>query len=291
MTKPAYCDQAKLPAMTRRKALSLALGGLAVSSALPLVGCGSSGAPSPSADSGAASSPDDAGAATRVGIIGAMDIEVAQLCEQLADEEVSNKAGLEFHAGKLADVDVVVVRSGIGKVNAALCTQALVDLYAPEFIVNTGIGGSLDSEITIGDIVVSSNLVQHDVDVTDLGYQLGEIPGCDSLDFPADERCVSAALEAARGLEFEATSGRIVSGDQFISSEDAKKRLTSSFSGLCCEMEGAAIAQVATANAIPFVVIRTISDNGDSTEYADFGEYAATRSAQLTERMVAILAE
>ncbi|MBR3159917.1 MAG: 5'-methylthioadenosine/adenosylhomocysteine nucleosidase [Atopobiaceae bacterium] len=227
----------------------------------------------------------------RIGIIGAMDIEVTQLCEQLTDEEVSSKAGLEFHAGKLAGAEVVVVRSGIGKVNAALCTQALIDLYAPAFIVNTGIGGSLDSGISIGDIVVSANLVQHDVDVTELGYQLGEIPGCDDLGFPADERCVSAALEAARDLGFTATSGRIVSGDQFISSEDTKQRLASSFSGLCCEMEGAAIAQVATANDIPFVVIRTISDNGDPTQYADFGEYAATRSAQLTERMVAILSE
>ena len=289
--KPVYCNRATLPAITRRNALSLALGSLAASSALPLVGCGSSSTQSPSAGSEGASSSQAVGAATRVGIIGAMDIEVTQLCEQLTDEEVSQKAGLEFHAGKLASVEVVVVRSGIGKVNAALCTQALIDLYAPAFIVNTGIGGSLDSGITIGDIVVSSDLVQHDVDVTDLGYQLGEIPGRDSLDFPADERCVSAALDAARDLGFKATSGRIVSGDQFISSEDAKKRLTSSFSGLCCEMEGAAIAQVATANAIPFVVIRTISDNGDSTEYADFGEYAATRSAQLTERMVAILSE
>ena len=145
--------------------------------------------------------------------------------------------------------------------------------------------------ISIGDIVVSSNLVQHDMDVTALGYKLGEIPGCDSLDFPADERCVSAALDVARELGFTATSGRIVSGDQFIASEDAKQRLVSNFSGLCCEMEGAAIAQVATTNAIPFVVIRTISDNGDSSEYEDFEEYAATRSAQLTERMVAILSE
>lgn len=291
MMKPEFGNQANPSAITRRKALSLALGGLSVSSAALLVGCGSSGASSPSAVSGGSGVPQGEGTATRVGIIGAMDIEVKQLCEHLTDEDVSQKAGLEFHAGKLSGVEVVVVQSGIGKVNAALCTQALIDLYSPEFIVNTGIGGSLDSDITIGDIVVSSNLVQHDVDVTALGYQLGEIPGRDGLDFPADERCVSAALEAARDLGFTATSGRIVSGDQFIAGEDAKQQLTSNFSGLCCEMEGAAIAQVATANAVPFVVIRTISDNGDSSEYGDFEEYAATRSAHLTERMVALLAE
>ena len=289
--KPEHCNQATLPTITRRNALSLALGSLAISSALPLVGCDSSHTPNSNDSSGGANTPKDAGAAMRIGIIGAMDIEVKQLCEQLTDAEVSQKAGLEFHAGKLAGVEVVVVRSGVGKVNAALCTQALIDLFTPAFIVNTGIGGSLDSGISIGDIVVSSNLVQHDMDVTALGYKLGEIPGCDSLDFPADERCVSAALDVARELGFTATSGRIVSGDQVIASEDAKQRLVSNFSGLCCEMEGAAIAQVATTNAIPFVVIRTISDNGDSSEYEDFEEYAATRSAQLTERMVAILSE
>lgn len=225
------------------------------------------------------------------GIIGAMEEEVAILKEHMTDVTVITKASMEFYRGKLAGKDVVVVRCGIGKVNAAVCTQILADDYRVDVIINTGIAGSLKNEINIGDIVVSSDALQHDVDATGFGYQKGQIPRMEVLAFPADEKLISLASRCCREVnpEIGVFVGRVVSGDQFISERDVKNRIIEDFGGCCTEMEGAAIAQTAYLNGIPYVVIRAISDKADDTavvDYPTFERQAILHCVRLVENMV-----
>ena len=228
----------------------------------------------------------------RVGIIGAMAVEVALLKEQLADTEVQAVAGMDFCVGTLGGTPVVVVQSGIGKVNAGICTQVLVDRFGVDAVVNTGVAGSLDGRIDVGDLVVSTDCVWHDFDVTPLGYAPGQVPGLDTLAFPADEGLHACALAAAREVapEVAAWEGRVVSGDQFVADEATRRRLAEGFGGRCCEMEGTAIAQAAWLNGVPFVVVRAISDKPGSDEqvvdYNTFEEASARRCAKIVARIV-----
>ena len=228
----------------------------------------------------------------KTGIIGAMDEEVNSLKEALEEKEISTIAGMEFCEGKLDGADVVVVKCSVGKVNAAACTQILIDRFGVDRIINTGVAGSLDAAIDIGDIVVSTEAVQHDMDVTALGYARGEIPYIEKSVFPADEEMRASALEAVKAAapEVHAFEGRVCSGDQFIASREQKESILSSVGGLCCEMEGAAIAQVCSLNGTPFVIIRAISDKADDSEevsYVKFVEAAAENCAAITRYMIA----
>ncbi len=226
-----------------------------------------------------------------IGIIGAMEEEVEKLKQQMTAVSVRNKASMAFNKGRLNGKDVVVVRSGIGKVNAGICTQILIDDYKVDAIINTGIAGSLKNEINIGDIVVSTDALQHDMDATNFGYPKGQIPRMDVLAFPADEKLRSLACEVCQEVNPEITvfAGRVVSGDQFISDKDAKKRIINDFGGCCTEMEGAAIAQGAYLNRIPYVVIRAISDKADDSacvDYPTFERKAIRHCVNLVENMV-----
>lgn len=226
-----------------------------------------------------------------IGIIGAMEEEVAALKEKMEIEEVLNKASMEFYKGILQGKEVVVVRSGIGKVNAGLCTQILADVFDAAMVINTGIAGSLDARIDIGDIVISTEALQHDMDATQFGYPLGQIPRMETLAFPADEKMVSLAKEACEKVnpEIKVFTGRVVTGDQFVASKDVKDHIKTNFDGLCTEMEGAAIAQAAWLNQIPFVIIRAISDKADDSaqmDYPTFERQAIIHSVRLTEEMI-----
>ncbi len=226
-----------------------------------------------------------------IGIIGAMDEEVAALKEKMQIDGVFQRASMEFYKGTLQGKPVVVVRSGIGKVNAGLCTQILIDLFDVKKVINTGIAGSLDARIDIGDIVISTEAVQHDMDATQFGYPLGQIPRMETFGFPADERMVQTAKEACEKVnpEVKVFTGRVVTGDQFIASREAKERIKESFGGLCTEMEGAAIAQAAWLNKVPFVIIRAISDKADDSaqmDYPAFEAQAIIHSVRLTEEMI-----
>lgn len=226
-----------------------------------------------------------------IGIIGAMEEEVAALKEKMNISGVLQKASMEFYKGTLQGKQVVVVRSGIGKVNAGLCTQILIDLFDVKKVINTGIAGSLDARINIGDIVISTEAVQHDMDATQFGYPVGQIPRMETFGFPADEEMVRAAKEACEKVnpEIRVFSGRVVTGDQFIASREIKDRIKESFGGLCTEMEGAAIAQAAWLNKVPFVIIRAISDKADDSaemDYPTFEAQAIIHSVRLTEEMV-----
>ena len=226
-----------------------------------------------------------------IGIIGAMDIEVANLKELLTDVSEAKKAGMSFIKGKLNGKDVVVVQSGIGKVNAGMCTQILVDLFDVSYIINTGIAGSLHAEINIGDIVLSTDTLQHDMDATGFGYDLGVIPQMDCSVFVADEKLRGIAKKCVEESipEIKAFEGRIVSGDQFISDKGKKEWLIENFQGYCTEMEGAAIAQAAYLNNVPFLIVRAISDKADDSatvDYPTFEALAVKNSVKLICEMV-----
>ena len=212
-----------------------------------------------------------------LGIIGAMAEEVAHLKESMTDVTVSRAAEMEFYQGKLNGCDAVVVRSGIGKVNAAVCAQILADRYEVSAIVNTGIAGSLDGKIDIGDIVLSTDALQHDMDATNFGYPLGQIPRMEVLSFQADRRLLELARTCCKEVnpDIHVYEGRVVSGDQFVSSQEKKEWLIRNFKGSCTEMEGAAIAQAAYLNGIPFLIIRAISDKADNSATMDYPAFEA----------------
>lgn len=230
----------------------------------------------------------------KIGIIGAMELEVEELRSKLASPVVTSKAGMDFYEGTLNDVPVVVVRCGIGKVNAALCVQILADLFEVTHIINTGVAGSLNAKLDIGDILISKEALHHDMDVTIFGYQPGEVPQMGVREFPADEAMINAAKEACESLDdnIHAIVGRVVSGDQFISDKAVKNRLIEVFQGDCAEMEGASIAHGAYLNKIPFVIIRAISDKADDSaemDYPTFEKAAAAHCAKIVTKMVTIL--
>ena len=157
---------------------------------------------------------------SKIGIIGAMELEVTELKAKMNTTNVVKKAGMEFFEGTLNNANVVIVRSGIGKVNAALCVQILADVFQVTHIINTGVAGSLNAKLDIGDILVSKDALHHDMDVTIFGYQLGEVPQMGFREFSADETLISLAMESCRKVnpDINVMEGRVVSGDQFISS-------------------------------------------------------------------------
>ena len=212
-----------------------------------------------------------------LGIIGAMDEEVQKLKAHMKDPVITRAAGMDFYQGTLAGKEAVIVRCGIGKVNAAICTQILADRFCVSAIFNTGIAGSLKAEIDIGDIVLSSDALQHDMDATGFGYAPGVIPRMETSVFQADPALIELAREACEKVNphIHTFVGRVVSGDQFISEKAVKDRIVQNFQGFCTEMEGAAIAQAAYLNGIPFLIVRAISDKADDSAHMDYGEFEA----------------
>lgn len=212
-----------------------------------------------------------------LGIIGAMDEEVAKIKEEMTEVQVTSVAGMDFYEGKISGKEAVVVRSGIGKVNAGMCTQILADRFHVDAVINTGIAGSLRNEINIGDIVISTDTVQHDMDASGFGYKKGQIPRVDTFAFQADEVLGTLALVCNEKVnpDIRAFKGRVVSGDQFISDREKKNWLAEEFGGSCTEMEGAAIGQAAYLNHIPYLVIRAISDKADDSAGMDYAEFEA----------------
>lgn len=227
----------------------------------------------------------------KIGIIGAMELEVETLKEEMTLRRIEKKAGMEFFEGTLSGTEVVIVRSGVGKVNAALCTQILADLFSVTHIINTGVAGSLNAKLDIGDILISTDALHHDVDATIFGYQPGEVPQLGRREFPADLRLAELAKAACEKVnpDIHAVLGRVLSGDQFVSSNEVKQRLLREYQGDCAEMEGAAIAHGAYRNGIPFVIIRAISDKADNSaemDYPVFEAAAAKHSAALVRELL-----
>ena len=229
-----------------------------------------------------------------IGIIGAMEEEVAALKEDMDIQETVEQASMVFCKGKLCGKDVVVVRSGIGKVNAGICAQILVDRFQADMLINTGIAGSLDARIDIGDMVISTDALHHDMDATIFGDAIGQIPRMDTLAFPADEELVRKAAKANEKAnpDIRTFTGKVASGDQFISSREAKEKIVENFHPLCVEMEGAGIAQAAYLNKVSYVIIRAISDKADNSatmDYPTFERQAIAHSVRLMKDLLTMI--
>ena len=229
----------------------------------------------------------------KFGIIGAMEEEVAQLQEKMTDITITNKAGMEFYDGLLLGKSVTVVRSGIGKVNAGCCTQILADLFQADCVINTGIAGSLDAAIDIGDIVLCTDAVQHDMDAVAFGYDLGVIPRMPVSFFPADEKLRQAAKTICERVnpEIKVHEGRVATGDQFIADKAKKDFIVNNFQAKCTEMEGAAIAQAAYNNNLPFLIVRAISDKADNSAQMDYPTFEKQAIEHTVRLMLALVEE
>lgn len=228
-----------------------------------------------------------------LGVIGAMEEEIERFSTRMEGARETVKAGIRFREGDWNGKRVIVCRSGVGKVNAAVCTQTLIDSFGSEAIVFTGVAGAVHPELNIGDIVVSTDCVQHDMDVSPLGFAKGEIPYAPEWVFPADPALIELALQAGEQLyPGLVRSGRVLSGDQFVASRETVAALHREHAGDCVEMEGAAVAQVCRMNQVPFVVLRSMSDKADGSAHVNFPEFtklAAERSAAIVERMLGLL--
>lgn len=230
----------------------------------------------------------------KLGIIGAMTVEVALLKENMQNMAVSTHAGMEFCEGKLNGTDTVVVQCGVGKVNAAMCAQILCSVYGVTHLVNTGIAGSLNADLDIGDLVVSTDAMYHDFDCVHFGYEMGKVPGMDVVAFPADKDMMELAFAAAEAVNPGHTKvGRVASGDLFVAAKAAKEAIIARTGAFCTEMEGAAIAQTAYRNQVPFVILRAISDKADDSaemDYPTFEAIAAQRCAAVAMNLAKNLA-
>jgi len=213
----------------------------------------------------------------KIGIIGAMEIEIKSLVEKLENKSTRVVAGVEYNEGALAGHEVVIARSGVGKVNAAICTQNMITLFGAEAIINTGVAGSLNPAIDIGDIVLSTDVVHHDVDATVFGYAKGQIPQMKEFSFKADAGLRDAAQRicCAVNPDIHVFQGRICSGDRFVSDQQTKDMIREIFDGMAVEMEAASIGQAAYLNDVPFLIVRAISDKADGSAEMDYDTFEA----------------
>lgn len=227
----------------------------------------------------------------KIGIIGAMEEEVEILKGLMEIEETVNIAHMNFYIGKLDNKDIIIVRCGIGKVNAAICTQILASNFNVTHIINIGVAGALHEELNVGDIVISSDVIEHDFDARGFGHELGVIPRMDTHIFKADKMLIDIAFEASKEetIKHNTMIGRILSGDVFVACPDKKEFLWDNFKGYCTEMEGASIGHTSYLNNIPFVIIRAISDKADGTAHISFDEFvheAAQNSSNMVKHIV-----
>ncbi|MCQ4086028.1 5'-methylthioadenosine/adenosylhomocysteine nucleosidase [Saccharibacillus sp. JS10] len=224
-----------------------------------------------------------------IALMGAMDEEIMLLLDVLEEPRSRTVAGITYTEGRLHGSNVVVCRSGIGKVNAAATAQILISEFKVSSLIFTGVAGALHPDLQIGDIVISSDSMQHDMDASPLGYAPGIIPAHVESIFPADAALIAQAEEACRIQNVSFYTGRVLSGDRFVADRSDVQRLREQFEGVCTEMEGAAVGQVCRMNAIPYVVIRSMSDkaNGEaSTSFSEFTELASNRSFAVVETML-----
>lgn len=230
----------------------------------------------------------------KIGLIGAMVEEVDKIIQHMDRRTTIIKAGLQFYEGRIHQHEVVVVQCGVGKVNAAVCSQIMIDQFHTDLVLFTGVAGALHPALDIGDIVVSTECMHHDMDATALGFARGEIPYAPISVFPSDEHISALAYECSQQLfPGRVRRGRIVSGDQFIADRDEVRMLHEELDGVCTEMEGAAVAQVCHMNSIPHVIIRSMSDRANGDAPANFQQFcilAADHSYQIIECILRSLA-
>lgn len=224
------------------------------------------------------------------GIIVAMQEELEVILQSLIKERTVVRAGMEFHVGLYADRPVVAVICGVGKVNAALCAQILISEFSVQRLINIGVAGGLGPDIQPGDIVIANSLVQHDMDLSPLGLAKGQLFRLDVFDFKTDPQLLEIAIQASTKIPHHAHFiGRIVTGDQFVADQKQAQDLHQHFNALACEMESASIAQVCYLNQIPFICLRSISDNANTGAHMDFEQFmpiAVANASTLLQNMI-----
>lgn len=220
-----------------------------------------------------------------IGIIGAMEIEVAELKDTMKNITQKEISGIIYYKGEIYEKEVIVAKCGVGKVNAAVCAQTMILEYSPAVIINTGVAGSLNSKLNIADLVVSDFVVEHDMDTSAFGDPLGLISGINIVKIPSAKHVVENIKNAANQLDdTNVFIGTIATGDQFICNPEKKNHIVDNFGALCTEMEGGAIGHVCYLNKVDFCIVRAISDKADGTAHLDFPSFvkiAAKKSTQL----------
>lgn len=222
-----------------------------------------------------------------IGIICALKVELEGIIEKMENVKTTQKAKMTFYSGKIFDKDIVAVECGVGKVNAAMCAQLMIDIFAPSQIINSGIAGALSNETEIGDVVICRDVVQHDMDGTSLGDPLGLLSfnDCSLIEINADDDIISKLEKACQSVEnTKYETGRIATGDVFVSAKERRRKINEIFGAIACEMEGGAIAQVCFRNEVPFGITRAISDSMNENEGVDFFKFrdsAAKKSIKI----------
>ena len=225
----------------------------------------------------------------KIGIIGAMPSEVETLIAQMENDRPVTVASCIFHEGKLGGQDVVAVRGGCGKVAAALCAQIMILRFGVDLLINTGTAGTLSDKLSIGDIAVSENVVEWDMDTSAVGDPVGYLSGPNIIYVPADKALTQAVTETLDALNEKYVVGTICSGDTFVANSDLKRRIAENFNGIACEMEGAAVGHVCYVNKVPFVVIRAVSDGGNEAVQMDYPTFVKIAAAKSAEMVIALL--
>lgn len=216
----------------------------------------------------------------KIGIIGAMDVEVNALKEKLTNAEQVTVSGAVFFCGELYGKQVVVAKCGIGKVFAAICAQTMILRFGVTHIINTGVAGTLTDKLGLLDVAIADGVVQHDMDTSPIGDPVGLISGINKVVLPTSEKMARLAEKGARAINKNALIGTIASGDQFISNGERKKFITDNFSAICCEMEGAAIGHVCYVNDVECLIVRSISDSADGSAHMDYPQLVTLAAAQ-----------
>ena len=225
----------------------------------------------------------------RIGIIGAMQVEIDGLVAKMTDTKTHTVSGVNFTEGTLCGKDVVVAVCGVGKVFAAICAEAMILRFGVGALLNTGVAGGLLPLLEVGDVALADAVVQHDMNTTALGDAPGLLSGINVVKIPTDPRLLKPLCEAVAELEINSVVGTIASGDLFVAEEKTKRAIVERFDAVACEMEGAAIGHVAFVNNVPFAVIRAISDGGDGMEFSEFVKIAADRSVRLTKKFLELV--
>ena len=219
-----------------------------------------------------------------LGIIGSMDVEIDALKKMVENANTVTVSGIEYVSGQLFDKDVVVAKCGVGKVFASVCAQTMILNYHPDAMINTGVGGSMRDGISILDVVIGSNAVQHDMDTSAVGDPVGMISGINTIYLPCDAEISDQIRNCADKIGVKAHIGTVASGDVFVSDGALKKKIRFAFDASVCEMEGAAIAQVCYINGVKLAIVRTVSDggaDGGGMDYLTFKHKAAAQSIRV----------
>lgn len=228
----------------------------------------------------------------RIGIIGAMSVEVLAFKNKMESIQTQTVSQINFHSGHLLDKEIILSVCGIGKVNAAMCAQTMILQYKPDMIVNIGVAGGI-GDVTVFDVVIAESVVQHDFDLTPLGFGAGYIMGIEKTFFACAPHLVEKLSDAAKNLtDTHVVKGVIATGDQFINKAEDAKRIAQTFGALAGEMEGGSIGQVCYLNDVDFCVVRTISDSGDEASSLDFNQFcevAANKSVEMITAFIELL--